>query len=46
MTPSQITNIFKHLDPRSRAYLTVRALEIAGIKVDTNFNLAILSGKI
>lgn len=46
MTPQEIISHFKHLDPYSRAYLTVRALEIAGIKVDTNFNLAILSGKI
>lgn len=46
MTAEQIINHFQSLEPRSRAYLTVRALEFAGIKVDTSFNLAILSGQI
>ena len=46
MTAEQIIDHFKHLDARSRAYLTVRALEFAGIKVDTSFNFAILSEQI
>jgi len=46
MTPQEIINHFKHLDSRSRAYLTVRALKFMGVKVDTSFNLAILSGRI
>lgn len=46
MDTNQIINHFKNLQPRERAYLTVRALEIAGFKVDTQLNLAILSGQI
>lgn len=46
MTPESITNYFKHFSTRDRAYLTVRALQMAGFQVDTTFNLAILSGEI
>lgn len=48
MTPEFILQYFKFggFEPRERAYLTVRALEIAGFQVDTRLNLAILSGEI
>ena len=46
MTPEHIINHFSLFEPRSRAYLTVRALEIAGFSVDTNLNLAILAGRL
>lgn len=46
MPPEFIIRYFYLFEPRERAYLTVRALEIAGFKVDTRLNLAILSGEI
>lgn len=46
MTAQQIINHFKKFNRHNRIYLTVRALESAGFKVDTKLNLAIFSGEI